>query len=86
MTARPSMPVKSSGLHVYTGGPFARAVAAIIASYARAAGLRHGATERCSHPAKGAGRRRIERQRIEVGLGLLNLCLAGGAFEIGGGH
>lgn len=32
MTSRPSMPAKSFGLQVYTGRPFARAIAAIIAS------------------------------------------------------
>jgi hypothetical protein len=39
-TTRSSIPEKSLGLHVNTGSPFATAVAAIMASYARAAVLR----------------------------------------------
>jgi hypothetical protein len=40
MTVSPSMPVKSLGLHVCMGKSFEMAMAAIIASYALAAGLR----------------------------------------------
>ena len=40
MTVNPSMPMKSPGLHVCMGKSFEMAMAAIIASYARDAGLR----------------------------------------------
>ena len=40
MTSSPSIPAKSAGLHVYTESPLDSAIAAIIASKARAAGLR----------------------------------------------
>ena len=64
-TSSPSIPPKSSGLHVCTGSAHASAVAAIMASYDPGRGLAPRLPERRGHSSeRSCGG--VERQRIEV--------------------
>ena len=72
--------MKSSGLHVYRGRSLRSAIAAIIASYVRAAVFRPRRRSDAVTCANARAARSIERQRVEVGLGLLDVGLAAGPF------
>ena len=85
------MPLKSSGLQVYTGNAWASAVAAIIASYERAAVLRpdcrsDAATRRfCERSSLNfAGQTTrftgVKREGIEIRFGLLQMRLTCNTF------
>ena len=82
MTVSPSMPAKSSGLLVCTGRLRASATAAIIASYVRAWGLRPLRLTTLPN----ARASRVEGQRIEVRLGLLQGSLPVDALLLRYGH
>ena len=77
------MPAKSSGLHVYTGNACARAVAAIIASYDRASGLRPDCRSDATTRPEARGGTGVERQCVEIGFRLLQVRLARRALVIG---
>ena len=64
------------------GKAVGEAVAAIIASYARASTLRP-AREGKRRRGRTCEPRRVKGQRVEVGLGLLHMGLARGSFGIG---
>ena len=69
-----------------TGRSFAMAVAAIIASKARACALRPALRNEAATPPKGAGRLGIEWQGFKVRFSLLKARLSSRSFLVVRGH
>ena len=78
--------MKSLGLHVCTGSSAATAIAAIIASYARAVALRPLRLRDAADSAEGSRSCGVEWKGIEVCFGCLEVGLAGDTIFVGGGH
>lgn len=70
------IPAKSSGLHVCRPRPCAMALAAISASYTRAAGLRPAERRAAATPPTAHRAIGVERQNREVCFGLLQVLLS----------
>ena len=81
-TVRQSIPEKSAGLHVNSARSLATAMAAIIRVVSSRRGLAARATQRSGDLAERPRRIGVERQRVEVRLGLLQVREPSCAFGL----
>ena len=84
-SSRPSIPAKSPGLQVQTGIPFATGVTAITRRSAERS-LAAGPTQRRGHLPKRSSANRIERDRVEITLCLLQVRLSSSPLLLGVRH